>query len=228
MHLPLLVQTCAQRSASLVPAPPASRSSVPSTMLDRVWPGRARQARPSDRPRRISRSGCTRRASRRPCRAAPPQRKARVRPPLSSVTYRPAEKRQLTVIENAAARQFPSRRRASGRRGERLQFDVRGFEFYPGLRAISHRKLEQARRFGFRPAEQSYLCGVEIYLATWPRRVVGSAWSAAASVASVVSSPRNNLMIGAGHAPLSTLAVAFAIWLGSRLRCPRISSHNAE
>jgi hypothetical protein len=32
MHLPLLVQTCAQRSASLVPSLPASRSSTPPTM----------------------------------------------------------------------------------------------------------------------------------------------------------------------------------------------------
>jgi len=32
MHLPLLVQTWAQRSASGVPGPPASRSSTPSTI----------------------------------------------------------------------------------------------------------------------------------------------------------------------------------------------------
>src|SRR5437016_5568791 len=32
MHLPLLVQTCAQRSASGVPSPPASRSRTPPTM----------------------------------------------------------------------------------------------------------------------------------------------------------------------------------------------------
>src|SRR5882724_8305910 len=32
MHLPLFVQTCAQRSASAVPAPPASKSRMPSTI----------------------------------------------------------------------------------------------------------------------------------------------------------------------------------------------------
>src|SRR5262245_34293322 len=32
MHLPLLVQTCAQRSASAEPAPPASKSKTPLTM----------------------------------------------------------------------------------------------------------------------------------------------------------------------------------------------------
>src|SRR5215472_2130062 len=32
MHFPLLVQTCAHRSAALVPPPPASRSSRPSAI----------------------------------------------------------------------------------------------------------------------------------------------------------------------------------------------------